>query len=113
MPSPTLEERIAKLEQNRYRMFGVLNAQNVIIADLVCEQYLFAEEYPDKALEQLKKNWLLASRSATKRARSTDPVESDLVEQEFRDAVDLLTNTIAARLRLHRPRKKPDPDHGA
>ena len=110
--SPTPEERIAKLEQNRYRMFGIVNALNVIIADLVCEQYLFAEEYPDEALKQLRKNWLLAPQMATKGARSTDPAESDLIEQEFRDAVDLLTNTTAGRLQFHRPRKKPDPDPG-
>lgn len=107
---PTLEERIAKLEQNRYRMFGIVNALNVIIADLVCEQHLFAAEYPDEMLKVLKKNWLAAPRTATKGARLTDPAESDAIEQDFQDAVDLLTSTIAARLRQHRPRKQLDPD---
>jgi hypothetical protein len=98
-----LEQRVQRLERFRYRMLGMINVQNTIIADLVCEQ-LFTEDYPSQALEALKQNWLVRTEQPTQALRSIDPAEGDLIAQEFREAVDLLATTIAARLRLHRPR---------
>jgi hypothetical protein len=101
--APTLQERVERLERFRYRMLGVINAQNVIIADLLCDNQLIPEEHSFQALEALRKNWLVGLNRPTGALRSADPVEGDLIAQEFQEAVDRLTTTIAARLRLYEP----------
>jgi hypothetical protein len=62
-----------------------------------------ARRHPYQALEALKKNWLVLGAQPTEALLLIDPAEADLIEQEFRESIDLLAKAIAARMRLHKP----------
>jgi hypothetical protein len=102
MDEPSLEERVRRLERFRYRTLGMISAQNTMLVDLWCNW--LEKNDPDvfATLERLRENWLSNAERPNEAFRGVDPAHLDLVAQEYRDALILLTNEMIQKLRQGR-----------
>jgi hypothetical protein len=103
--APTLETRVRRLEGFRYRMLGMVNAQNALLVDLWCNWLAKNDPEPLVTLEKLRENWLANAERPNEAMRGIEPAHLDVVSQEYRDAVIRLTNDLI--LKFPRPIRRP------
>jgi hypothetical protein len=95
--SDQIEERLRRLEKFRFQALGFINAQNTLITDL-WSNFIDSAADPLKQAKRLQKAWLADVDKPSRRLRGGDPFELDLVHQEYRAALEMLTDELIRKL---------------
>lgn len=106
---PTPEERIRMLEGFRYRMLGRVDAIETIALQACLSILEKHARDPVATAQAMRARWLKAAEAPPSgKFPGVDPVHLDAVSQEYRDAIEQLTDLLlkaAAGLATSRGRK--------
>jgi hypothetical protein len=107
---PSLEERVRRLERFRYGMLGRVNALTTMLLSLWAD-YLHTQPADALAAAQNQRAlWLEgAERPPSHAFRGADPDHLQLISQEYRDALEQLSDLLIAdaRRRAEEPKSNP------
>lgn len=86
-----LDERVAKLEQFRYRVIGRFNACQAMLFDVWLNYLEKHTDDPVIAAERMRDAWLKRAQLPDRQFPGVDPAHLDLVGQEHYQALDELS----------------------
>lgn len=108
MPEPSLDERVRKLEEFRYRVIGRFNACQSLLFEIWLEHLKLNTADPVGYAEAMRQKWMKESETFADTTRGADPAALAMIQAEHQKALDELSGLL---VRLARQAKQSDPEH--
>lgn len=91
---PSLEDRIKALEGFRYATLGRVNALQILLLSAWTTLLKHHSDDPVAAAEDMRRRWLQAADVPSRPFPGVDPAHLDAVSQEYREALEELTEIL-------------------
>lgn len=91
---PRQEDRIKALEEFRYAMLGRVNAQHVLLLSAWNTLLKHHSDDPVATAEDMRRLWLQGADAPSRPFPGVDPAHLDAVSQEYRAALEELTEEL-------------------
>jgi hypothetical protein len=103
----SLEDRVRELERFRFTMIGRLNACQTVLFDVWLNFLAIRSADPVATVNALRASWLRVAEAPNRTFLDVGPAHLDLVEREYRDALDKLTGELVRLARIAKPTQEP------
>lgn len=91
---PSLEDRIKALEGFRHAMLGRVNAQQTLLLSAWSTLLKHHSDDPVATAEGMRRVWLQVADAPSRSFPGVDPAHLDAVSQEYRAAIEELTEEL-------------------
>lgn len=91
---PSLEDRVKALEGFRYAVLGQINAQQTLLLSAWSTLLKHHSDDPVATAEDMRRQWLQAADAPPRSFPGVDPAHLDAVSQEYRAALEELTEVF-------------------
>jgi hypothetical protein len=106
----SLEDRVRELERFRFTMIGRLNACQTLLFDVWLNLLAMRSADPVATVNALRASWLRIAEAPDRTFLDVNPAHLDLVNQEYRHALDKLTGELVRLAQTAKPAQEP-PTH--